>query len=40
MTEKVLEKAKELALAIAESPEFIAMRVAEQTVEYDEVATR
>ena len=40
MTEKVLEKAKELALAIAESPEFIAMRVAEQTVENDEVATQ
>lgn len=40
MTEKVLEKAKELALAIAESPEFIAMRVAEQTVENDEAATQ
>lgn len=40
MTEKVLEKARELAAAIAESPEFIAMRVAEQTVENDEAATQ
>jgi len=39
MTEKVLIKARELAAAIAESTEFIAMRVAEQTVENDEAAT-
>lgn len=40
MTEKVLIKARELAAAIAESTEFIAMRVAEQTVENDEAATQ
>ena len=40
MTEKVLEKARELAAAIAESTEFIALRVAETTVENDEAATQ
>lgn len=39
MSQNVLEKAKELAAAIAVSPEFIAMRVAEDAVSQNEELT-
>ena len=36
MTQSVIEKAQELALLIAQSPEFISMRAAEDAAAQDE----